>query len=134
MLYSMASGVNMTCPDCTLNFPSMKVFLKHREKFCGKSARNDASSERSHIKSVSVHFNYVTNKHMLFCFLWIFLAILLSDKLINLILSSFATPIHTYPSQPPHFRNIQILLLRFVLHLRIFHCPCLGSVHHCYSY
>ena len=56
---SMASGVNMTCPDCKLNFPSMKVFLKHREKFCGKSDRNDASSERSHIKSVSVVFNLV---------------------------------------------------------------------------
>ena len=49
----MASGVNMTCPGCKLQFPSMKLFLKHREKFCDKSDRNEVISQRSHIKSVS---------------------------------------------------------------------------------
>ncbi|KAI0225501.1 hypothetical protein LSAT2_023747, partial [Lamellibrachia satsuma] len=48
----MASGVNMTCPDCKLQFPSMKLFLKHKEKFCDKSDRNEVISQRSHIKSM----------------------------------------------------------------------------------
>ena len=35
----------------------------------------------------------------------------------------------TQPSQHPHFfRHIQLLLLCFL------HCPCLGTVHHCWSY
>lgn len=61
---SMASGVNMTCPDCKLQFPSMKLFLKHRDKFCDKSDRNEVISQRSHIKSVSEHLYLQLRKNV----------------------------------------------------------------------
>ena len=44
------------------------------------------------------------------------------------ILNSVQLSDSTHPSQHPHFRHIQLILLCFL------HCPILGTVHHCWSY